>query len=439
MYRLSITEYGLSKVSIPELANNIGLQEEELKEMLIEKGKELKELLMLKQSPMQITDNFFSVVEIAGIISLNNIFFIEVAPKFLGNDELNGYWREDFFFLAMLSRYGKILESDKITAAIEEENSFYMLLAKIMIEMYEKNAHKPIRNYHKRIFKDFSIDAEFEAEDIILPDADGFEQYEFILGKQNRYNTIISQAFNQLASQINDYHLKFKINKILNNLSTNDLIISKNASKFIPNRNSEWQDLYNLSLQIIDGSGLTLKTGELNSFGYVINTWRVWEDVISIALSNVYGHKLVKTQKSYTLGVKEIINDGVRSISRVKVIPDIVVYEEIGDKPYFILDAKYKGNVDKARHGITKADLYEALAFAKAVNCNNVFLAYPSSPNRENHLGHIEVFEIIKQGLIKIIGIKINIKGISKINALSDFMWEIRNCLEDILSYEKMI
>lgn len=439
MYRLSVTEYGVSKLKIKDLANKINLKEAELKEMLIKKGKELKELLMLKESPIKINGDSFKVVEMAGIINVNDTLIIEVAPKFLGNDVDNEHWREDFFFLAMLSSYGKLLDSDKITTSLEEENSFYMLLAKIMIEMYEKNAHRPIRNYHRRVFKDFSIDAEFDVEDIIFPDSDGFEQYEFILSKENQYNQVICQAFNHLANQINNHYLKIKINRIVSNLSKNELKIYTNVPKQVPNRNLVWNDLYNLSLHVIDGNGLALKSGEMQSIGYAINTWRVWEDVISITLSNAYGKHLVKLQKKYTLGIKRDIKTGGKSSRMVKVKPDIVVYEESGDNPYFILDTKYKGHIDKGQLIITEADLYEALAFAKAVNCNNVFLAYPSPPTGQNKLGHIEVFEIIEQDATKVIGVKVNTKGISKINALSDFIRETKNCLENILSYEKSV
>ena len=72
------------------------------------------------------------------------------------------------------------------------------------------------------------------------------------------------------------------------------------------------------------------------------------------------------------MGTKTKISMG--AVSMLSVYPDCVI-EPDGARPRMLLDAKYKGHVEKGQLRISEADVYEALAFTRATGCNLVALA----------------------------------------------------------------
>ncbi len=87
-----------------------------------------------------------------------------------------------------------------------------------------------------------------------------------------------------------------------------------------------------------------------------------------------------------------------------------------------LLDAKYKGHVEKGQLRISESDIYEALAFARATGCNLVALAYPAQPGAAPQpVGTCTVFEVAVVGAVRIAGIQIESRFISKTGALRAF------------------
>lgn len=108
-------------------------------------------------------------------------------------------------------------------------------------------------------------------------------------------------------------------------------------------------------------------------------------------------------------------------MSKLSVFPDCVI-ESDGIRPKFILDAKYKGHVEKGQLRITEADIYEALAFSKATGCNLVMLAYPALPgDAPKPVGTCLVFETAEVDAVQIVGVQIESRHISKVGALRAF------------------
>ena len=87
-----------------------------------------------------------------------------------------------------------------------------------------------------------------------------------------------------------------------------------------------------------------------------------------------------------------------------------------------LLDAKYKGHVETGQLRITEADIYEALAFSRATGCNLVVLAYPAQPGDvPQPVGTCMVFEKAQVEAVRIIGVQIESRLISKSGALRTF------------------
>lgn len=93
---------------------------------------------------------------------------------------------------------------------------------------------------------------------------------------------------------------------------------------------------------------------------------------------------------------------------------------EVQDAIDYLIDAKYKGRGDGSRLTIADSDVYEALAFMEAAKVNLVFLIYPSSRTL-NGLGTIDTFTQVTIGSRRIVGVTVQMEGVSRPFGLRHF------------------
>lgn len=180
---------------------------------------------------------------------------------------------------------------------------------------------------------------------------------------------------------------------------------------------------------MLGGLGLNHKQGQAHAPGYLVDTWRVWEDLLTVAARLGFGRRTVVPQRGYPLGTKTKISTG--AVSKLSVYPDCVIEPE-GTRPRMLLDAKYKGHVEKGHLRITEAEIYEALAFSRATGCNLVVLAYPAQPrDAPQSAGTCIVFEQANVEAVKIVGIQIESRLISKSGALRTFFANLATGISD--------
>ena len=84
---------------------------------------------------------------------------------------------------------------------------------------------------------------------------------------------------------------------------------------------------------------------------------------------------------------------------------------------------------------ISEADVYEGLAFSLASSCTQVILAYPRIPLEDEGTspplpGTCSVFERVQVGETAIIGLQVEVRGISKPGALRQFANRFRGGIE---------
>ena len=195
--------------------------------------------------------------------------------------------------------------------------------------------------------------------------------------------------------------------------------VPANRRKSIPARHRAWKPLHELSIDVLSGLGLNYKQGQAHAPGYLVDTWRVWEDLVTVAARLGFGRSAVVPQKGYPLGTKTKISTG--KVSPLSVYPDCVI-EPDGMRPRMLLDAKYKGHVEKGQLRIGESDIYEALAFSRATGCNLVVLAYPALPwGCKQPVGSCTVFEKVVLDSVQVVGIQIESRLISKTGALREF------------------
>jgi 5-methylcytosine-specific restriction endonuclease McrBC regulatory subunit McrC len=383
----------------------------------MEAGNRAASSLRLNYNPISVDVKGTRAIDFAGLIRLTPSLELEVAPKFLGLDDTDAVWREDFFFLSTLSRHGQLLASERLSASGGTPRDLSTLVARSITSMYEARKRRPLRSYRRMREADFFIDGDTDPVDLIFPSPDGFEQELIRFDRRNGWNADIVAAAKELLSEVSDPSAAGSLVRLIEDLSPQN--VPTNRRKPIPARHRAWKPLHELSVDVLGGLGLNYKQGQAHAPGYLVDTWRVWEDLLTVAARLGFGRNAVVPQQGYTLGTKTKISTGAES--KLSVYPDCVIESE-GGRPRMLLDAKYKGHVEKGQLRIGEADVYEALAFSKATGCNLVALAYPAqAKSARTAIGECLTFEKIRIDQVQIVGMQVEVRSISKTGALKEF------------------
>ncbi|MFC2992947.1 5-methylcytosine restriction system specificity protein McrC [Halomonas tibetensis] len=426
--RLSLVEYGARIDLSHDIIAMVGLDRTKANNLLIEAGRRAATSLGLSYNPISVDGKGVRAIDFAGLIRLAPSLELEVAPKFLGLDDRDSAWREDFFFLSTLSRHGQLLASEKLLASGGTPRDLPTLVARSMTSMYEARKRRPLRSYRRVREADFFIDGDPDPLDLIFPSPDGFVQDLVRFDRRNIWNADILAAAKELLPEVRDPLVARSLVRLIEDLSPQNAPARRR--KPIPARHRSWTPLHELSLDVLGGLGLNYKQGQAHAPGYLVVTWRVWEDLLTVALRLGIGRSAVVPQKGFVLGSKTKVSTGVSS--SLSVFPDCVIEAE-GTRPRMLLDAKYKGHVEKGQLRISEADIYESLAFSKAANCNLVVLAYPALPGNEVlPVGTCMMFQKVQVDAVKIIGVQIESRHISKSGALSKFASTLAEYLSTI-------
>lgn len=415
--RLSLVEYGSPVDLSHEIAASVGVDRTKANSLLTDAGARAASSLGLNYNPISVDGKGARAIDFAGLIRLAPSVELEVAPKFLGLDEADSAWREDFFFLSTLSRHGRLLATERLSAASGAPRDLSTLVARSITSMYDSRKRRPLRSYRRVKEADFFIDGDPDPLDLIFPSPDGFEQELTRFDRRNGWNADIVAAARELLPEVSDPSVVSALVRLIEDLSPQNT--PSNRRKPIPARHRAWKPLHELSIDVLGGLGISYKQGNAHAPGYLVSTWRVWEDLLTLATRMGFGRSAVMPQKGFQLGTKTNFSTG--KVSKLSVYPDCVLLAD-GSRPTMLLDAKYKGHVEKSQLRISEADIYESLAFSRATGCNLVVLAYPAQPNEPPRpVGTCVVFERALVDDVHIVGIEIEGRFISRKGALRDF------------------
>jgi 5-methylcytosine-specific restriction enzyme subunit McrC len=400
--RISCVELRAEKEQLRKAAAAAGISLAELHGTLRAARDRLRHSLRIKH-PITIGPQGIKATDWAGLIRLSPLVELEVAPKFLDAEEAS--WREDFFFIATLARTGAILPRERLRSSPADRGDLASLVGRAMIEMYWDNHRRPIRTYRRRAWRAFELEGDLDAEEFVLPDPDGFYQEGIALDRSNEYTATIRAAVRTLLPSVRNPGTRQQLMRVFEALSPQTNRSVRPARRLLPSRHSGWQPLYDLSRQILKGFGLGLSPEVLRAPGYVLKTWKAWEDVLLDALRTGLGTGSVIGKIPYPLGE--------RNGTTFTVTPDVSL---AWDNSPVLVDAKYKGSAVRTRR-IGEADVYESLAFLEGAGAKRILLIYPRVPRGRQLLapGTCEVFEKVTVGDRTILGLEVECRRISHV------------------------
>ena len=376
-YRLS--EYGVGIDFLHEDGTVIGY--ERLETAVSRANARIRSALGISRDALQLRNGVLRAAGVAGSLKLTNDIEIDVVPKFISEKDSN--WKATLYMLSTLSKYGNVLSDDRIQANSSYMESLYDICGRILAQEYIKNSRRPIRKYRKENFSDYTIDGDINFEVVFERSPDGTEQSRVLFDRLNTYNSTIVQAMKVVSPYVTDNKARNVLSNAISNMGAcNSTLISKTRLN-VPSRNREWLLAYNLAFDVMQGLGVSFDMGEKYAPGFIINTWQLWEWLITTGLRIGLGGKNVIPQRNVKWGIKSV---NARKYE-VNVYPDVTVMPE--EKPNYLVDAKYKILSNVFTGEIDRGDLYEAYAFCRASNVKRIFLAYPASSNNGSPAGNV--------------------------------------------------
>ena len=317
-----------------------------------------------------VSNGIIKASGVAGIIHLSCGDDLEIIPRHLTQN-----WQEALFFLAIISRYGGALLNGYTAGDGREDRSLFDLCGMVLINEFISLQRQFVRTYHHHKFRDFAIEGDLVFESYFDNSA-GFLQEIVLFDKSNQINATIQEAMRIVLPYVSIPSVRNQLEVAISKIGKQPSIIGKRKEK-VPSRNKEWEMLYSLSFDIVSGKTISLTDGEQNAIGFVVDTWRIWEWLLSYGLRTGLkpAQYLVEWQDTSKWGTR---SDGAKT-EPVNVVPDIVVYDRASSTPVLLVDAKCKSlTAQNGKGGVSQADLYEAFAFCNAKGLNSIILAYPT-------------------------------------------------------------
>lgn len=417
--RITAIEYAKPAALAENIARKNEISLGQARELLLGAGDRVRGLLGLEAAPIFLVGEKAQFQNFAGLLVLARGLELEIAPKFLGDAD---GWREDFFLLATLSHHGRLLDEEGLQASAQADSDLATLIGRSLVQMYWSNHRRPLRSYRRLRETDFAIEGDYDPEDLAIPTEDGFVQETTSFTRINPFNGIIRAAAAQLAPVVPDAETRARLERVAEHLPRQPAP-ARLDNRNVPSRARSWQPTYDLSLDILRGLGGAYDPENALAPGFVMTTWQVWEHLISIGLRSGLGGKNISVQAKHQLGTR---NSGGKSTA-LNVYPDVIaqIREPEGVRNV-IIDAKYKGHVERGTKSVSNADIYEAIAFSRATSVKDVVLVYPRTFDIANPetcaVGNATEFSNITVDDIQIRALDLGVCGISKRGGLKKFV-----------------
>ena len=374
----SVLAEGGDGKSLSCMETESGLPVDILRSLFVETSRRLGRELRLRDEPFTCTGDEVFATGIAGVIRLGAQVDVEVIPKCF--DFENDNWRNDFMVMAAVTKLGRILRREQVSARFRTEHRDVLsLLAAAFLEEFERLSRVPIREYVRSSWIDYNIDGEIDNGEFWQSHPDGFYQDGVRLTVNNRFMGVINEAATYLGSVSADRGIGQRLCRLASGFRST---ANSRVKKRVPGRYVRWQQLYDMAIAIKAGLGMELSPyGALRAPGFVLNTERGWEDLLAISLTT-QGRNLVARVKP-----RSVLGFRYPSGGDVVTFPDLVLTPPSMESP-IVVDAKYKGTALNPLRQIASDDLYESLAFLEAQQSDVAVLIYPGGGSSISARGH---------------------------------------------------
>lgn len=176
----------------------------------------------------------------------------------------------------------------------------YDIAGRILAREYSAHKRKLIRQYRRERFVDYAVEGEIDFETLFEGNPDGIPQTRVSFDKINPYNSTIQAAMLIVLPYVKDNSTRSIIGRAIQELGIQQNHINENRLR-VPSRNKEWKGIYDLSFDIVSGMGSTLESGEILSPSFIVDTWRIWEWLITVGMKiGLGGQYLTRPQATTT-------------------------------------------------------------------------------------------------------------------------------------------
>lgn len=210
--RWKIVEYDAPVDIVSDISARKNLSRSRVIELLQNAGERVATILRLGESPLSVTMQGVRSVDFAGLLRVAPGIELEIVPKFLGGASTG--WREDFFFLAMLSRHGRLLSSERLRALATPNADLATLVGRAVCQMYWDNHRRPIRTYRTKSVRDFALEGDLDLAELHEVEEDGFNQRVMLFERNNEFNSTISTAARILVPLVRDPEVRSSLERI---------------------------------------------------------------------------------------------------------------------------------------------------------------------------------------------------------------------------------
>ena len=401
-------------MSLSSIEEMIGLPAGSIQPLFAQSSGRLRHELRLRDEPFTVSGGFVSASGIAGVIRLASGVEVEIVPKCFSPDSPD--WHDDFLIMAAITKLGRIFRREQVSASLHSGHTDVLtLLAAVFLDDFEMLSRVPIREYRRASWVDPNLDGELDYAEVWSPRPEGFLQTSPTLSADNQFMGVISESALYLGEASADRGIGRRLRRLA--VAFPSRRSGGRTQERVPERYARWQNLYDLAVAVREGLGMQIRpNGEMRAPGFVLNTERGWEDLLTLALTSQGSRLGAKVKPPSRLGSR------YPSSRDVLTYPDVVLNPPSFEEP-IIIDAKYKGTATRRVDGIAAADLYEALAFLEAQRSSVAILLYPGGnpPSSEIEPGTLLPFEEISVGSHRVIGGTVSTGGIGRARGLVGF------------------
>lgn len=360
---------------------------------------------------------------VAGVASLKDAD-LEIVPKYALRDES---WQEDLFGLVAATRSSRVSVSTGVAGSITHRRLPEMLAFSLLSLLKPALRKGPVRRYRERTWTDWALEGDFDLADWALPAMDGIPQHSIELSPRTPENAVIAGALHALAGLVGRFDLREELLISSSRLGEQDASRQAPLPR-LPLHFRGYKEALSISQLVLAGTGVSTQEGSQATIGFVVDMITEWERFVDWITRRAASIELQPTT-SAELGVQYQLELDLTEDGR-KAKPDNVI--TAASVPALVIDAKYKGSIDKPVTQVGATDLYEAMAFMEAADVSDALLIYPyGKPGKLSQV--FDTVTLMRKPKRRVTALRLGITGIATPQGRAETTRALAHVLGDLM------